>query len=231
MRKRVLLLLTVVSGYIAAAQNNIELQTMAESTCQSIEIASSEENRPFVDCAIQQQDEFDEKELVKKETVYPKSFSHIGITVPNLEEAVKFYSEVMGWYVIMPPTEIVEENETAIGQMCIDVFGEGWGTFRIAHLATGDKIGIELFEFKQAAEKRPEFNPYQTGLFHYSVQDPDIEGLVKRIVEAGGKQRMPIRSYYPNEKPFRMCYVEDPFGVVFEIYTHSYEMTYSQGAY
>lgn len=169
--------------------------------------------------------------MTKKEQVYPKSFSHIGITVPDLEKAVKFYSEVMGWYVIMPPTEIKEENETAIGKMCIDVFGSGWGTFRIAHLSTGDKIGIELFEFKQSKDQPAAFNPFGTGLFHYSVQDPDIEGLVKRIVEAGGKQRMPIREYYPGEKPFKMCYVEDPFGVVFEIYTHSYEMTYSQGAY
>jgi len=28
-----------------------------------------------------------------------------------------------------------------------------------------------------------------------------------------------------------MCYVEDPFGIVFEIYSHSYELTYSDGAY
>jgi len=28
-----------------------------------------------------------------------------------------------------------------------------------------------------------------------------------------------------------MVYVEDPFGVVFEIYSHSYELTYSAGAY
>jgi len=28
-----------------------------------------------------------------------------------------------------------------------------------------------------------------------------------------------------------MCYVEDPFGIVFELYTHSYEITYSKGAY
>ena len=169
--------------------------------------------------------------MTKKEQVYPKSFSHIGITVPNLEDAVKFYNDIMGWYIIMPPTEIKEENETAIGKMCIDVFGTGWDSFKIAHLATVDKIGIELFEFKQSKEQKPEFNPFGTGLFHYAVQDPDIEGLVKRIVEAGGKQRMPIREYYPEEKPFKMCYVEDPFGIVFEIYTHSYEMTYSQGAY
>lgn len=162
---------------------------------------------------------------------YPKAFSHIGITVPDIESAVKFYTEVMGWYVIMPPTEIQEEKDTAIGQMCIDVFGEGWGTFKIAHLSTIDKIGIELFSFPAMEYKKPEFNPFQTGLFHFCIQDPDIEGLIENIVAHGGKKRMPIRAYYPDEKPFRMCYVEDPFGVVFEIYTHSYELTYSPGAY
>lgn len=162
---------------------------------------------------------------------YPKTFSHIGITVPNIEEAVKFYTEVLGFYVIMEPTVVKEENETAIGQMCIDVFGEGWGTFKIAHLSTGDKIGFELFEFNESKEQEPVFEPFRSGLFHFSIQDPDVEGLVKKIVDAGGKQRMPIREYYPGEKPYRMCYVEDPFGTVFEIYSHSYELHYSQGAY
>lgn len=87
---------------------------------------------------------------------YPRSFSHIGLSVPNLEEAVKFYKEVMGWYVVMEPSEVVEH---------------------------------------------------------------------------GGKQRMPIREYYPDEKPYRMCYVEDLFGIIFEVYSHSYEVTYSSGAY
>lgn len=42
---------------------------------------------------------------------------------------------------------------------------------------------------------------------------------------------MPIREYYPAEKPYKMVCVEDPFGNIFGIYTHSYELTYSQGAY
>jgi len=162
---------------------------------------------------------------------YPKSFSHIGITVPDIEKAVKFYTEVMGWYIIMPPNTVEEENETAIGQMCIDVFGKGWGEFHIAHLSTSDGIGIELFSFPSGDKKEPEFNPFNTGLFHFCIQDPEIEDLVEKIVSHGGKQRMPIRKYYPDEKPYRMCYVEDPFGVVFEIYSHSYELTYSSGAY
>lgn len=162
---------------------------------------------------------------------YPRSFSHIGITVPDINHAVRFYQDVMGWYLIMPPSKVLKETGTAIGQMCIDVFGENWEEFEIAHMSTSDGIGIELFSFPQGKKEAPEFNPFNTGLFHFCVQDPDIEGLTEKIVAYGGKQRMPIREYYPNEKPYRMVYVEDPFGIVFEIYSHSYELTYSTGAY
>lgn len=162
---------------------------------------------------------------------YPRSFSHIGITVPDIERAVHFYTEVMGWYLIMPPSKVTKERDTAIGQMCIDVFGEFWESFEIAHLATSDGVGIELFCFPHGKKDPPEFSPFNTGLFHFCVQDPDIEGLVAKIVANGGQQRMPIRTYYPNEKPYKMVYVQDPFGIVFEIYTHSYELTYSSGAY
>jgi hypothetical protein len=55
--------------------------------------------------------------------------------------------------------------------------------------------------------------------------------LLAKIIAAGGKQRMPVREYFPDKKPYRMVYVEDPFGIVFEIYSHSYELTYSAGAY
>ncbi|WP_249029061.1 VOC family protein [Tannockella kyphosi] len=162
---------------------------------------------------------------------YPRAFSHIGLSVSNLERAVKFYSEVMGWYVVMEPSVIKEENTSAIGIMCEEVFGKGHGDFKIAHMVTSNAIGIELFEFVDNDKKTQPFEFKNTGLFHFSVQDPDIEGMIEKIVSHGGKQRMPIKEYYPNEKPYKMCYVEDPFGIVFEIYTHSYEVTYSKGAY
>jgi len=59
----------------------------------------------------------------------------------------------------------------------------------------------------------------------------DIESLAEKIVALGGKQRMPVREYYPGEKPYRMVYCEDPFGNIIELYSHSYELTYSAGAY
>lgn len=160
---------------------------------------------------------------------YPRAMSHIGLSVPNLEAAVKFYEDVMGWYILMPPTTI-QKDDSDIGIMCNDVFGANWSEFKIAHTVTSDGIGVEIFEFPDN-EPAGEFNYKRTGLFHFCVQDPDIEGLVKKIVESGGKQRMPIREYYKGKKPYRMCYVEDPFGIVFEVYSHSYELTYSSGAY
>lgn len=164
-------------------------------------------------------------------TPYPRTFSHIGISVPDLEKAVKFYTEVLGWYVIMEPTEVIEDD-SPIGVMCTDVFGPGWERFKIAHLSTGDRIGIELFQFKNQQNPKDNFEYWKTGIFHFCVQDPNVEELAEKIVAAGGKKRMKApRYYFPGEKPFRMIYMEDPFGNILEIYSHSYELQYASGAY
>ncbi len=68
-------------------------------------------------------------------------------------------------------------------------------------------------------------------MFHFAIQDPDLEGFLAKIVAAGGRQRVPVREYVPGEKPCRMVYVEDSFGIVFEICSHSHELTCSAGAY
>jgi len=163
--------------------------------------------------------------------VYPRKFSHIGRSVPDLEQAVKFYTEVMGWYLIMEPTEI-EEDESAIGEMCTDVFGAGWGSFRIAHLSTGDRIGVELFQFKNQTNPEDNFEYWKTGIFHFCVQDPNVEELADRILAAGGKKRREKQRYhYPGEKPYRRIDSEDPYGNSLEIYSHSYEWRDSEGAY
>lgn len=131
----------------------------------------------------------------------------------------------------MQPTTIVED-QSAIGQMCTDVFGAGWQSFKIAHLATGDRIGVELFQFNNQQNPDNNFEYWKTGIFHFCVQDPDVEGLMEKIILAGGKKRMAKpRYYYPGKEPYRMVYMEDPFGNILEIYSHSYESIYAVGTY
>ena len=67
-------------------------------------------------------------------------------------------------YVIMLPTEIASDD-SAIGIMCDDVFGKGWGSFKIAHLSTGDKIGVEIFEFKNAEQRENNFEYWKMVCF------------------------------------------------------------------
>jgi lactoylglutathione lyase family protein len=163
--------------------------------------------------------------------VYPRSFSHIGITVTDLDKAVTWYQEILGAYVLMKPT-VIREDDSLIGRLCADIFGKGFQSVRIAHLTTVDGIGLEMFQFDQPRSTRREnnFEYWKTGLSHFCVIDPDIEGLAKKIVAAGGRQRSQIWPLYPN-RPYRMTYCEDPWGNILEIYTHSYEQTYSNQEY
>ena len=66
--------------------------------------------------------------------------------------------------------------------------------------------------------------------YYFTLFNPPGPGVRGEALH-GGKQRMPVREYYPGEKPYRMVYCEDPFGNLIEIYSHSYELTYSAGAY
>ncbi|MET9295655.1 lactoylglutathione lyase family protein [Streptomyces sp. NPDC003077] len=161
---------------------------------------------------------------------YPRAFCHVGISVPDLDRAVDFYTTALGWYVIKPPTRL-EEDDSPVAVMCTDAFGSGWQHLRIAHLSTGDGIGFEMFEFRDNVTPDNLLEYWKTGIFHFCVQDPDVEGLAERIIAAGGRQTMPVRHYYPGEKPYRMVYCADPFGNPIEIYSHGYELTYSVGAY
>ena len=40
-----------------------------------------------------------------------------------------------------------------------------------------------------------------------------------------------VQKYVPDEKPYRVVDCEDPFGNIFELDSHSCELTYSAGAY
>ncbi|ACJ28114.1 Lactoylglutathione lyase, putative [Shewanella piezotolerans WP3] len=148
--------------------------------------------------------------------------------VGNMDQAVEFYTKALGLKVVMGNTQVKEERETAIGRMCVAVFGEGFKGFNIAHLVTTDGIGVELFEMKQRQE-RHEVDFSRIGIFHFCLQTDDFHAVIERTQQLGGKVRMDIMRYHPEDdsKQAKMVYLEDPFGNLFELYSHSYEETYA----
>ncbi len=154
--------------------------------------------------------------------------SHVGIMVGDMDKAVEFYTKALDLKIVMDKSAVLEERETAIGRMCIAVFGEGFKGFNIAHLLTSDGIGVELFEMKERQDRHVvDFS--RLGIFHFCLETDDFEGVIEKTEQYGGKVRMDIMRYHPEDetKPAKMVYLEDPFGNLFELYSHSYAETYS----
>ena len=130
--------------------------------------------------------------------------SHVGIMVGDMPKAVEFYTKALGLETVMDNTPVQEERKSAIGKMCIAVFGEGFEGFNIAHLVTEDGVGFELFEMKNR-EERHVVDFSKIGIFHFCLQTDDFEGVIKRVEQYGGKARMEIMRYHPEDdtKPYQ----------------------------
>ena len=91
----------------------------------------------------------------------------------------------------MKPTE-VEEDDSAIGAMCKDVFGEGFGRFLIAHMSTSDKIGVELFKWPDTVKPKNNLEYRKSRIFHFCVQEPEIERRSRRSWPTGAPSACPV---------------------------------------
>ncbi|MEM8809679.1 MAG: VOC family protein [Cyanobacteria bacterium P01_G01_bin.38] len=157
---------------------------------------------------------------------YPRTINHIGLTVSDLDKAINWYQEILGYRLILGPLDILPDD-THFGQLAKDLLGDRLCHGRFAHLATGNQVGLELFEFgdPEAGPRSGEMEYWKNGYFHICITDPDIEGLAKRIVASGGKQRSQVWEIFPGSERY-LVYTEDPWGNVIEIYSHSYELTW-----
>ena len=155
--------------------------------------------------------------------VYPRTINHIAVSVSNLEEAIKWYQDILGFTLIKQPIEF-EANDSLTWMAVKDFHSPKLKKMKIAWLTSSNQVGFEIIEYVEPkAERRSDsFGPWKSGITHISVTDPDIEGLCKRISDSGGKQRSKIWEVVP-DKHYKVVFCEDPFGNIIEIYDHSYE--------
>jgi catechol 2,3-dioxygenase-like lactoylglutathione lyase family enzyme len=144
--------------------------------------------------------------------------THVGIGVPQLEPAVRWYRDVLGFEPLGSATR-VRENEGHAGVVAADVLGPGFGSFTQAQLAGANGVALELFEFDDPLEQR-------SGIFHICLVARVVARTAERIGVGGGRQTSRVWQIFEGE-PYLTCYCEDPFGNVIELYSHSHERVYS----
>jgi catechol 2,3-dioxygenase-like lactoylglutathione lyase family enzyme len=165
---------------------------------------------------------------VSEPVSHPRTLGHVGITVTDLDRAVAWYRDVLGFDLLSGPS-VLRGDDSHAGKGASDVFGSRFGEVRMSQLVSANGVGIELFEFAEPeTERRPDvFEYWKTGVSHICVIARDIEKLAARIEATGGRMRTEgVREVYPGE-PYRWCYCEDPFGTVIELHTHSQEQVYA----
>lgn len=134
---------------------------------------------------------------------------HVGISTGNLERAVRFYRDVLGF-------EVVFESRVQAPRPEIDAMLDLKDvTVRIAMLRTGTGF-LEIFQYENptpapAALRRP---VHDHGINHITLTVTDIEGEYERLKAAGMEfHAPPIRS----RMPVRSVYGRDPDGNAIEL--------------
>ena len=138
-----------------------------------------------------------------------KSFLHIGISVIDLEESIKFYSEIMQMNI-----EYRSRNKGEIISRIVDVKD---ADMEVCVLEKNN-LGIELLDYKNDERKKlinyP--NQDQPGLVHISFLVDNVDKEYERIKARGYEFNSPL--VVARENGPKIAYFKGPDNVIIEIF-------------
>ncbi|MEP2028211.1 MAG: VOC family protein [Paracoccaceae bacterium] len=135
------------------------------------------------------------------------SFHHVGLSVPDLDRAIAFYTDVIGFTLLdRAKWSDAPDLDRAIGAK------ESAGEFAMIEL---DGFCIELFQFESPTATTPsEPRIVGHGWTHICVKVDDAAAMHTALVNAGAK--MHAEPFNIGDGPF--AYARDPFGNIIEIW-------------
>jgi catechol 2,3-dioxygenase-like lactoylglutathione lyase family enzyme len=140
-------------------------------------------------------------------------FHHTGMTVSSLERALAFWGDALGAQIVMQQERQGGYFEAIVGEHGVDV--------RTAQLAIGGEgHRIELFEFRSPRGGSVAPRTADVGFAHVCVTCDDIDGVLARLIAAGGHAVSPIIEVDTGVNAGgRAVYVRDPDGHTVELFT------------
>ena len=150
-----------------------------------------------------------------------RGIDHVGMTVPNLDDASRFLEAALG---ATPIYDDVKRGQAPIMGALVErqldlVAGTSLVAMRMLRVANGP--GIELFEV-QSPHQQPPARTSDLGLQHVGVYVDDIDAAVERFVAAGGELvAAPTPTIGVEAGPGNAyCYAKTPWGTIIELITH-----------
>jgi catechol 2,3-dioxygenase-like lactoylglutathione lyase family enzyme len=142
---------------------------------------------------------------------------HVGITVPDLDHGIEFYTEVLGLEFFDPPSPVFDHEALA------SAVGVPDAALRQVNLSCGDAV-IELIEYTSPPEHSPTaVRADQRGAAHLALQVEDVEAA-KTELEASGVEFLSDVNVVDEGvlAGWRWVYFRDPFGILLELVEVAY---------
>ena len=137
---------------------------------------------------------------------------HAAIAVPDLEAALDFYRDGIGF-------EVVDESALPGGIAPLAAaFGIDDSECQVRMLRKGNSF-IELFQYGASLDGDPTRPVNRIGISHIALASDDPEGDYGRLEAAGVVFNAPLFGAAPT----RFAYGRDPFGNVIELLEHGGE--------
>jgi catechol 2,3-dioxygenase-like lactoylglutathione lyase family enzyme len=135
--------------------------------------------------------------------------AHTAICVPDVDEAVRWYTEVLGLRVLSPPYRM--EGEAIERDMCELVPSPVVLKAAIVGFEADDRV-LELIEYPNAAGRAPRPGELvDPGVSHVGLTCEDIVGTRRRLEEAGATF---LTADIADVAGVRTTWLRDPWGVV-----------------
>jgi catechol 2,3-dioxygenase-like lactoylglutathione lyase family enzyme len=141
------------------------------------------------------------------------ALAHTGLTVSDLDRSLRFWRDGLGM------REAISQEKR--GGYLEAVVREPGAHVRMVHLEfPGGGSRIELFQYLAPEGGRVDGKPADVGFSHVCVVCPDVDGLLERLVAAGGSPLGPPADVDTGANAGGRCvYVRDPDGHVCELFS------------
>ncbi|GGE74482.1 VOC family protein [Nesterenkonia cremea] len=153
-----------------------------------------------------------------------RAIEHIGITVPDIEQATEFFSEALG------AEKIYDMLDEPLAGPAVEAglgIPEGATIEAIRMMRLGEGPNLELFSYSGTAQRQA-VRPSDYGIQHFCVYVDDIYAAAARLESAGGTLLS-----QPNDLPGgdagsgnRYLYARTPWGSTMELVTYPSSQAY-----
>ncbi|HET8812185.1 MAG TPA: VOC family protein [Gaiella sp.] len=159
-----------------------------------------------------------------------RAIDHVGVTVPDIEEAARFFAEALGAEPLyeMTPSKPATDDNLRLEQAQLGTRpGTRWR--RALMMRLGDGPCIELFDYEDP-DRRPAVTATDLGVQHFAIYVDDIDAVKDRMVAAGAtalEGPSPLNGPEAGEGN-QWLYVQAPWGGLIELVTYPSSQPWEQ---